>query len=289
MTPATSGPVWIADPQVERPADSRGEARRRHRACRGPSPRRAPAWSARRHRDAADDHVGVADRLDLLEPVAFGQLVEGGEAVDRAARPSRAGPRLAASGVNPTSRRTGRSHPRSRRRWSSRRPSALGDGSRQDVEQQPLRGRVRLGQLGGLCLDETSLGEDVARAPLEQVGGAETGEDRRADEEDVERGAAARAGRAGRRRSPTRYVPAATSAKTNRSRMTTNAKIAMSRSAGAAYRSRRAGRLDEREDREAGESVQREPDDCWRSSVVAQRETMTPTQVDRGHPHADDA
>ena len=30
------------------------------------------------------------------------------------------------------------------------------------------------------------------------------------------------------------------------------------------------------------------PMSCWRSSVVAQRETTTPTQVGRGHPEADD-
>ena len=39
----------------------------------------ASAWSGARLGQPADDHVGVADRLDLLEPVPLGERVEGAE------------------------------------------------------------------------------------------------------------------------------------------------------------------------------------------------------------------
>ena len=41
-----------------------------------------------RHGQPTDDHVGVADRLDLLEPELLGELVECGEdVIEQIARP----------------------------------------------------------------------------------------------------------------------------------------------------------------------------------------------------------
>ena len=54
---------------------------------------------------------------------------------------------------------------------------------------------MRLGQLGGLLLDQPPLSEDVARPALEQVGRREPGEDRGGDEEDVEGRSPSRPGR----------------------------------------------------------------------------------------------
>ena len=79
---------------------SAGDRRRSRRACRAPfgrRPRGDPAW----HREAARDHVGVADRLDLLEAVRVGEPVEGREdLVEQRHQLSAA--RTAESSVKPT-------------------------------------------------------------------------------------------------------------------------------------------------------------------------------------------
>ena len=49
----------------------------------------------------------------------------------------------------------------------------------QHVDEQPLGRGVGFGQLGGLPFDESTLGEDVASAALEQIGRREAGQDRR--------------------------------------------------------------------------------------------------------------
>ena len=80
MTPATTGPELIPI-RSSRPEVADVVLRAHRLAHVERHPRQRLGVIRARRRDARRDHVAVADRLDLLEPVPLGELVEVAEQV----------------------------------------------------------------------------------------------------------------------------------------------------------------------------------------------------------------